>query len=46
VNGLAGSLDGSIGRISVEVIPLPAPALLLLGGLGGLGALRLRKRKA
>jgi hypothetical protein len=46
VNGLAGSLDGSIGRISVEVIPLPAPALLLLGGLGGLGALRFRKRKA
>jgi hypothetical protein len=39
------ALDGAISRISVSVIPLPAPALLLLGGLGGLGALRLRKRK-
>jgi hypothetical protein len=39
------SLDGSISRISVEVIPLPASALLLLGGVGGLGALRLRRRK-
>jgi hypothetical protein len=38
--------DGKIGRISVEVIPLPAPALLLLAGMGGLGALRLRRRAA
>lgn len=38
------ALDGAIDRISVEVIPLPASALLLLGGMGGLGALRLRKR--
>jgi hypothetical protein len=40
------ALDGAIGRISVEVIPLPAPALLLLAGIGGLGALRLRRRAA
>ncbi len=40
------ALDGAIGSIRVEVIPLPAPALLLLAGLGGLGALRLRKRAA
>jgi hypothetical protein len=45
------ALDGAISRISVEgpdvnVIPLPASALLLLGGMGGLGALRFRKRKA
>jgi hypothetical protein len=46
INGRVGGLDGAISQISVSVIPLPAPALLLLGGLGGLGALRLRKRKA
>lgn len=39
------ALDGAIDRISVSVIPLPASALLLLGGVGGLGALRLRRRK-
>jgi hypothetical protein len=39
------ALDGAIDRISVSVVPLPASALLLLGGMGGLGALRLRKRK-
>lgn len=38
-------LDGAIDSISVSVIPLPASALLLLGGVGGLGALRLRRRK-
>lgn len=51
VNDLAGSLDGSIGRISIDgpdvsVVPLPASALLLLGGMGGFGAMRFRKRKA
>jgi hypothetical protein len=48
---LVPALDGAIDNISVEgpdvsVVPLPASALLLLGGMGGLGALRLRKRKA
>jgi hypothetical protein len=42
---LIPALDGAIESIRVEVIPLPAPALLLLGGLGGLGALRLRKKR-
>ena len=29
-----------------SVVPLPATGLLLLGGIGGLGALRLRRKKA
>lgn len=44
VTGDRPSLDASIGEI--EVIPLPASALLLLGGIGGLGALRARRRSA
>jgi hypothetical protein len=34
------------GPIDVSEVPLPAPALLLLGGIAGLGALRGLKRKA
>lgn len=47
VNAPVDDLDGSIGEINV--IPLPASALLLLGGLGGLGGLsafRTRRRKS
>jgi hypothetical protein len=45
-NGTA-NVDATIGSISVEtgVIPLPASALLLLGGLGGLSAFGMRRKR-
>ncbi|WP_272011580.1 VPLPA-CTERM sorting domain-containing protein [Roseovarius sp. ZX-A-9] len=39
----ANNFDGKLGAISV--VPLPASALLLLGGLGGLTAASRRRRK-
>lgn len=38
------NLDGAIDDITVGAIPLPASALLLLGGLGGMQLLRRRKK--
>jgi hypothetical protein len=43
VASLSPNLDGALGSISV--VPLPASALLLLGGLGGLGGISAAKRR-
>ena len=39
------ALDGALDEIRLEYIPLPASALLLLGGFGGLSVLGARRRK-
>lgn len=44
-NDKQGFADGALASVSVAPVPVPAAGLLLLGGLGGLTALR-RKRKA
>jgi hypothetical protein len=43
-NDQQGFADGALASVSVAPVPVPAAGLMLLGGLGGLSALR-RKRK-
>ena len=42
--GGSSTLGGLIDNVSISSVPLPASSLLLLAGLGGLGALRRRKK--
>lgn len=43
-NDLLGVADGALAGVGIAPIPVPAAGLLLLGGLGGLAALRRRKK--
>ncbi|WP_317055001.1 VPLPA-CTERM sorting domain-containing protein [Roseovarius rhodophyticola] len=45
-SGFVTVVDGFSSVAEIAPVPLPASALLLLGGLGGIGALRLRKKKS
>ncbi len=43
-NDLLGFADGALAGIDLAPVPVPAAGLMLLGGLGGLAAVRRRKR--
>ena len=40
----AASLDGILNEVTLQAVPVPAAAFLLVGAVGGLGALRLRRK--
>ena len=40
----ADSLDGILDEITLQAVPLPGAAFALIGAIGGLGALRLRRK--
>ncbi len=44
-NDTFGYADGALAGIGIAPVPVPAAGLMLLGGLGGLAALRKRRRK-
>ncbi|SPH24101.1 hypothetical protein DEA8626_03150 [Defluviimonas aquaemixtae] len=43
-NDSFGYADGALAGIGIAAVPVPAAGLMLLGGLGGLAALRRRRR--
>jgi hypothetical protein len=45
-NDSVGFADGALAGIGIAPVPVPAAGLLLIGGLGGLAALKRRRRAA
>jgi hypothetical protein len=45
-NDLLGVADGALAGVGIAPVPVPAAGLMLLGGLGGLAALRRRRKTA
>ncbi len=43
-NDAYGYADGALAGVGIAPVPVPAAGLLMVGGLGGLAALRRRKK--